>query len=398
MNVALVSQDPELFKLFRDTATGYGLSCEIALISPDNPTVDSDIYLWDLAATEPPEWVGEEPWRHYFLADRADAAGFPERAGAAHVLLKPVTRAALAAFLESAALLHNHEDEDGNDLLLRSLVNANVRLQEYEQDRANFLARAAHDFHAPLTAIGGYCGLLLGGPLGALNEGQREVLHRMEHSARRLARMASAMFHLSVAGRAERPIEFRPADLRACLAQSLHNVSLSAQEKRIDISADLSPEWQNLRFDPEQIEQVLTNLLDNACKFVPKFGAVQIRGYRFFWQRRGPGATHPVERRLSDCSEPNAYRLDISDSGAPLSQSGLERIFEEYASITPSPARSGAGLGLAICRSIVSRHGGRIWAENGNSGPVFSFVLPFFQSGERPAPADADQCSYQEVN
>ena len=84
------------------------------------------------------------------------------------------------------------------DEILQCLIQANLKLQEYDQDRTTFLARAVHDFRAPLTAISGYCGLLLGEPLGPLTENQREVLRRMQHSTKRLSRMASAMFQLSV--------------------------------------------------------------------------------------------------------------------------------------------------------------------------------------------------------
>ncbi len=397
MRLTLVSEDPELFSTCREFVAGFsGQLCSIALVAPDNNFLESDVYLWDSATGKPPEWTRREPWRHFFLIERAETKLFRKRAGGAQVLLKPLSRAALTALLESATS-RLEPDTESRDSMLESLSDLNIRLQQYDQDHDNFLARAAHDFRAPLTAIGGYCGLMLGQPLGPLNESQREVLRRMQHSIRRLSRMASAMFQLSVERRAERPIELRAADLRGCLEQSLHEIALSAEEKRIALSADLGPEWQSLHFDPGQIEQVLTNLLDNACKYAPRFGAIAVRGYGFFWERRREArAAFGAERRRAASCEPNAYRVDVSDSGTPLADDDLERIFEEYISLAPSPGRTGAGLGLAICRSIVARHGGRIWAENGPSGPVFSFVLPF--SRPESLRADADLVTYQEVN
>ena len=91
-------------------------------------------------------------------------------------------------------------------IFLQCLIEANVKLQEYDHERTNFLTRVVHDFRAPLTALNGYCGLLLGDPLGSLNEKQQEVIRRMQYSVRRLSRMASGMLQLTV----ERETQSRP--------------------------------------------------------------------------------------------------------------------------------------------------------------------------------------------
>jgi len=83
-----------------------------------------------------------------------------------------------------------------------------------------------------------------------------------------------------------------------------------------------------------------------------------------------------MERRHRRCDEPNCYRIDICDSGVAIPEEHIEHIFEEYTSYAGGLDRSGGGLGLAICRMIVTRHGGRIWAENTAQGPRFSVVLP----------------------
>ncbi len=72
--------------------------------------------------------------------------------------------------------------------------------------------------------------------------------------------------------------------------------------------------------------------------------------------------------------------MDIRDSGAEIAQEHLECIFEEYTSYAAGRDRSGGGLGLAICRSIVNQHEGHVWVENTEAGPRFSFVLPLRQS------------------
>ena len=212
---------------------------------------------------------------------------------------------------------------------------------------------------------------------------QREVLERIDRSARKLSRMASGMFQLSVAPRAEIALDLRVADLQECVEHTLSDIVPIAEEKRITIDIDLRSPPEPLSFEPMRMEQVIMNLLDNACKFTPRSGRIQIRGYPYFWDRRlasNTGPAHAVERRTRDTHTPNSYRVDISDSGPGIAPVHLPRIFEEYTSYGGGADRSGGGLGLAICRMIINQHKGGIWAENSPAGATFSFVLPFARS------------------
>jgi signal transduction histidine kinase len=88
------------------------------------------------------------------------------------------------------------------------------------------------------------------------------------------------------------------------------------------------------------------------------------------------------QRRQVDLNHPNAYRVDIQDSGAPIPPEHLQRIFEEYNSDDGRGDRSGGGLGLAITRMIMAQHDGYVWAENTSYGPRFSLILPRRHSKE----------------
>jgi len=389
MTIHLISTDGELYKLCREILADIpelGHSCTLSLISPDDTWHEADLHIWDFHPNLAlPNHFNWNPLRHLFLVDRNDLPNFHQSTGVGegNVLLKPVTRATLATFLApavsngAATSLRADRDE-----FLQCLIQTNLKLQEYDQDRTTFLARAVHDFRAPLTALSGYCGLLLSEPLGSLNESQREVLRRMQNSAKRLSRMASAMFELSVGRHVKRCPDLQLGDIRACLEQALHEITPFADEKSITITPELEPCGNELYFEAGQIEQVLINILDNACKFTPKAGSIEIRGYPFFWERRSSRSKLAIaaERRHQTIQEPNSYRIDISDSGSPIPEEHLHRIFEEYTSYAGGRDRSGGGLGLAICRMIVTQHDGRVWAENRDSGPIFSFVLPIHRS------------------
>ena len=383
--IRLFSTDATLCSLCRDILAEIQElrdCCTLSVASPADEWIEADLHIWDFHPDfAPPDHFSRNPLRHVFLVDRKDLPVFEQRTGApeGNVLLKPVTRATLATFL--AAAISNGAARSlraDRDEFLQCLIQTNLKLQEYDQDRTTFLARAVHDFRAPLTALIGYCGLLLGEPLGPLNENQREVLGRMQNSAKRLSRMASAMFELSVGRHVKRRPDLQPGDIRVCLEQALHEIAPFADEKSISITPDLEPCVDGLCFEAGQIEQVLINILDNACKFTPKAGSIEVRGYPYFWERRTSASSLPVpaERRRRNAHEPNSYRVDIGDSGYLIPEEHLHQIFEEYTSYAGGRDRSGGGLGLAICKMIVTQHNGRVWAENRDTGPVFSFVLP----------------------
>jgi signal transduction histidine kinase len=394
IELTLVSEDRELFRLCQENLNErFGKGWSILLAIPGGDLPDSDLYVWDCqAVTDIPKNLTIKPTqRHFALLPRKAVAGFRQRFPEAEmsVLLKPVSRATFRAFLGQACAFYASRREERDqtqirvdrDEILQCLILANLKLQEYDQDRTNFLARAVHDFRAPLTALTGYCGLLLGEQLGAITDDQREVLRRMQHSAKRLSRMASAMFQLSVGKQLQTSPDLRPNDLRDCLNQALYELMPFTEEKSITVTVDFDPAGETLYFERPQIEQLLINLLDNACQFTPKFGFIEIRGYPYFWERRS-GTTRCLvgDRRHFTSGAPNTFRVDIQDSGPGVPPAHMEKIFEEYTTYSGGQDRSRGGLGLAICKMITLQHGGNVWAQSSPQGATFSFVLPFNRS------------------
>ncbi len=360
MQICLISSDDKLQTLVAQVA-----GPKFCITPPDVKPPESEYYLWD---------VGEgfilKPLargRHLFLVDRRHLAGLAEQLGdqSVGIILKPITRGTLEAFLGDAGIETLRSDRDA---LLQHVLRANLKLQEYDQDRTNFLARVLHDLRAPLTALQGYCGLLLDGELGAVNSQQAEVLQRMRNSTQRMALLVNSMFELSVAGRVERKLNLEEGDIEGCVNQALHDVAAYLREKEISVDTQLDPPEQGILIDTKQIEQLLVNLLENACKFTPRRGSIEIRGYSVPWD---PPASDADQSTLI----PNAYRLEIHDSGPGIDASALHSIFEEYTSCTGANDRS-SGLGLAICKLIVNSHGGKIWAES-TKGAAFFVILPF---------------------
>jgi signal transduction histidine kinase len=380
MRVRLVSQDTELRELCRQVIGEIGEHA-LELASQGADGFGDYLTIWDYAPGLPltleADW---RPARHLFLVWRSEIEAFRQAAPCeeAMILLKPLTRVTLTDFLRQVFRAANERASTADSLradrdqLLQCVISANLKLQEYDQDRTNFLARAVHDFRAPLTAITGYCGLLLSEAFGPITAAQRDVIERMQHSGTRLSRMASAMFQLSAGRRITTRPELRRGDIQECLEQALHEIGPQAKEKQISVTIDLEQET-DLFFAPERIEELLINLLDNACRFTPRNGEIRICGYPYFWDRL---SIHGSDPRHQSISTANSYRLDISNSGTCIPSEHLKNIFEEFTSYGGGQDRSSGGLGLAICRMIAQQHEGHIWAENTPMGPRFSFVLP----------------------
>jgi signal transduction histidine kinase len=351
----------------------------------NKPLPNADLYIWDVddsAADIPLSFLKmNEPHRLILLLEDSQTNFIHLNQDlAACVLIKPLNPFTLRAFVELASetlqlreqacrLTEVASDRDG---LVHYVLAANLKLQEYDHQRTNFLARALHDFRAPLTALHGYCGLFADGHLGPISPSQRDLLIRMQTSTKRLSKQASGMFELSVMGHVRRKPQLTSGDIEGAIAQALHDVYPLLQEKDITTEMEVDPPETLFLFEPEQITQVLVNLLENSCKFTPAGGRIQIRGYSYDWNFD----SSPREVSGDTSQSVMAYRIDIQDTGPGIQPHLLSTIFEQYTSYCGGRDRSGGGLGLAISKMIVGAHQGFIWAANSDTGAVFSIVLP----------------------
>jgi len=294
VKIALISRDGSLLPLCQDVATKLPLEkCEVVQ-SDGEHAVEADVYLWDLDYNPRTPFIGSRPAASdVFLVRRPALKAFLERFPQAgpSTLLKPVSPAVLEVLLGHLAERHKiaagrkaadfDRLEGDREGLLESLLHASLRLQEFEEERTNFWARAAHDLRAPLTAASGYCELLTEAQMGPLNANQQELLNRMQHSLRKLNRMASAMFQLTAGRQLERKYELKRADIEGSIQRSIDEIEFFASEKNLLITSEITSPDQPLYVEPTQIEQVLVNILDNACKFTPRSGSIKVRGYPF---------------------------------------------------------------------------------------------------------------------
>jgi len=339
-----------------------------------------DIYIWDPESSPslPTAMAVAKNATKVVIVKKSSLTSIGRRLPAADFsyLQSPVTHLSLRAVLESAiaGLQFRSNKRRGSsqlrldrDLILQQLLQTNQKLREHEQDRTNFLRRAIHDLRVPLMATQGYCDLLAAGQLGAIDPEQAQILERMRRSLTRLCRLVGATMDLGAGSQVENKLKLERASIEACVQQAVHEVFPFVEKKQINLNVEVEGPNGTLLFDPVQIEQVLVNLLDNACKFTPQGGFITVRSRSI--TAEGLGKVGLLETTAG-------YSIEITDTGRGIAPEHIDQIFDEHTSYGDPMDRSGSGLGLAICRMIIQAHKGWIWAKSGGQGASFSFALP----------------------
>ncbi|MDT8285621.1 MAG: GAF domain-containing sensor histidine kinase [Elusimicrobiales bacterium] len=226
-----------------------------------------------------------------------------------------------------------------------------------------FLATVSHELKTPLTTIKGFVSVILSGEVGSLNEQQTNFLSVVDQSANRLTHLISNLLDFSrLNGKVE--MEFQPVNIRELVSHSISNMLLKAREKEIEIESRFAGKLPDVYADSRWITQVIDNLLINAIKFSRRGCTVKVTG-----QDKG-----------------EAVVISVEDDGPGIPEEEKKLVFEKFYrgknSVNQVP---GTGLGLAISRSVIEKHGGRIWLEapSGN-GARFNFALPIHKVKVQP--------------
>jgi signal transduction histidine kinase len=260
---------------------------------------------------------------------------------------------------------------DGN-LLVRSIRYAMERhrlLEELERSRQRqlqlkdqFLSHVSHELRSPLTTIQQFVTILLDGLAGNLTPEQREYMEIALRNTNQLGTMVGDL--LEVARAETGKIRFNPQRLSFSdlIAEVLRTFRTTAAARGVLLSAQLAQGLPPAYADPERIRQILNNLIDNAIKFTPENGTVTVKAH--VWDQ-----------------DPNFLCFTVADTGCGIHPEETRRIFDRLyqEADTVEGSHKGLGLGLYICKELVSRQGGRIWVESKlGHGSTFLFTLPIF--------------------
>jgi two-component system, NtrC family, sensor histidine kinase GlrK len=231
------------------------------------------------------------------------------------------------------------------------------KLQELDRMKADFFASMSHELRTPLTSIKEGTGLLLDGVGGETSEKQRKLLGILAEESNRLISVVNSLLDLSKMEAGMMTYEFEMSGVDSLIKRAIAEITPLVEAKQIRLESAIERSLPSVRIDSERILQVLRNLLGNAVKFTPKGGHVSV-------------AANPAHGKLV---------ISVKDSGPGIPGDSLAAIFEKFnqGSRQGAHVRQGTGLGLAIAKSIISSHGGKIWAESQlGKGSTFIFVLP----------------------
>jgi signal transduction histidine kinase len=251
-------------------------------------------------------------------------------------------------------------------------------LRDRFRKTTNALASAAHDLKTPLAILNGYIELLQSQKLGPLNDRQREVMGDMFLSGQRLQRFIQDFLTFSVLETGELRMQYIEGDMNDCLSEVCRLWSTRFQERGLALYFLANDKLAPFEFDGPKIQRVISNLLENACKYTPQGGTVWLHAEPHMWERRGvsnPGVNG--ERRRQSIKVPNAVKVSVADTGPGIRPEFHMEIFDDFFRLPGSEAADGMGLGLAISRRLLQGMSGKIWVESEpGGGSKFSFLIP----------------------
>ncbi len=244
--------------------------------------------------------------------------------------------------------------EDELASLARAFNGMATALAATEQTRTRLIADVAHELRTPLSTLDGYLEGLADGVI-APNPGTWTTLR---DQTRRLSRLAE---DLALVSRAEEGrLQVRPVatDAVRLIHAALQAARPAATSKGISLSATSRPERITVTADPERLQQVLGNLLDNAIQHTPAGGRIEVMASQ----------------------TPDSVRVEVIDSGEGIPTAELERIFTRFHRVDPArtAVSRGSGIGLTVARALVTEHGGDITAASAGPGhgSRFTVTLP----------------------
>lgn len=248
--------------------------------------------------------------------------------------------------------------KQAEEALLAANQNLELRIQERteelvrsNEDLQQFAYAASHDLQEPLRMVSSYVQLLERRYRDRLDEDALQFIQYAVDGSARMKQLIDDLLAYSRIGTQGKPLQ--PVDVEEVLAQALENLSVAIEECSAEITWDTLPPVLG---DHTQLLRLLQNLVGNAIKY---------RGTRV-------PAIH-----VSAVEDGSMWRFAVRDNGIGFDPKHAGRVFEVFQRLHSRQEYSGTGIGLSVCKKIVERHGGRIWAESTpGEGSSFFFLLP----------------------
>ncbi len=242
----------------------------------------------------------------------------------------------------------------GTVQLVSALQKANQELSELDKLKNDFIAIASHELRTPLSVILGYATFLKEESQGRISQHAEKVLE----SGLQLRRIIEDLMNLRYLQQSPAEVHRETVPLETIVKEAVQDVQSLIEANEHHLELDL-PSGVLLDVDRIRAGMALTNVLNNAARFTPARGHIQVR---------------------AEVRNPQEVWLSVADNGIGLAEDQIERIFEKFYQVEDHMTRQhgGLGIGLSIARALVEAQGGRLWASSPglNQGAVFTFAFP----------------------
>ncbi len=257
-----------------------------------------------------------------------------------------------------------------------ALQKAYEELKELDRLKSSFLATVSHELRTPLTSILGYSEMLSSGIAGGLNEEQSEFLDTIRSKGEQLLALITNLLDMGKLEQSRIELKLEDLDPAELLKEVETSTGLVAKKKNVGFTVSLEATLPRLQADPVRLRQVLLNLADNAVKFTPSGGTVQLRALAdVLGDDDSAGGFGAALMELPR----EAVTFEVKDSGIGIPEDVQARIFDAFYQVDGSSTREhgGAGLGLSIVKRLVDAHGGTISLDSEEGvGTTFRVTLP----------------------
>ena len=232
--------------------------------------------------------------------------------------------------------------------------------------KSDFVSFVSHELKTPMTSIRGFTDLLAAGVVGQVNDAQSNFLNTIRSNVDRMATLVSDLADVSRIEANRLRLDFQAVSLVEIIEEvqrSSHNqIEAKGQHLQLSIPPDLPSMWG----DRTRLIQVLTNLINNAHKYTPPGGAIQV-------------SAGCEENRWAAAGSAQVVHIIIQDNGFGISPENQKKIFQKFFRADDQKVRDipGTGLGLNITKTLVEMQGGKIWFDSiPDQGTTFHFTIP----------------------
>ncbi len=269
-------------------------------------------------------------------------------------------------------------------ILYEEIKNANIRLEQLERLKSDFISIVSHELRTPLTAIKNSLDIVINGKTGELSPAGHKFMDMAKRNVERLSGIINDLLDLSKVEAGKMEFRFKKENINPTIEFVKSTFENLAKEKNIKIKSNLINDNPKLYVDSSRIEQILGNLISNAIKFTPENGQIEIQTQIIDGENINENLLYDQDIKFLNKTG-KYYKISVKDNGIGIEKEDINKVFDKFRQIENSLNRKtgGTGLGLPIAKQLVNAHNGFIWVESKvKEYTKFSFCLPILNDRE----------------